>query len=218
MRPVVARYAASALWLGVLLAGACNAYACGTGRLVTEDKFDTLDPAWAIEKKYDKLTAGPEGLTIVVPPGKNVGAINPFGAYKSFELCIRAATEKPDPTADELFAIRFWTPDGNDEYWAVTWTGKSRFVVNRYIDAKPTAITPPVNNASLLRSGINEYGVSVSGNQGTFSINGKKVTDFTGPPPEHGSVFGFLVAAHQSRPSTFVLKNLQLRELAAARP
>jgi hypothetical protein len=98
-------------------------------------------------------------------------------------------------------------------------SGRSWFVVNRYIDAKPNAITPQIKNATRLRSGgANEYSVSVSGNKGTFAINGQKVTDFTGPSPDHGSVFGFLVSAHQDHPSTFVLRNLQLREVTAAQP
>jgi hypothetical protein len=207
------------LWLGVLLAGAGDASACGGGRLVAQDRFDTLDPAWSIEKKYDKLTTGPDGLTIAVPAGTSVGALNQFGAYKSFELCISAVTEKADPASDNLFGVRFWTPDGNNEYWAVTWTGRGWFVINRYVDAKPSPITPPIKNAALLRSGgVNEYAVSVTGDKGTFLINGQKVADFTGPPPDHGSVFGFLLSAHQSHPSTFVLKDLQLREVAAARP
>jgi hypothetical protein len=219
MHPVIARYASLALPLVIVIAGAGSASACGTGRLVLEDKFNTLDPAWSIEKKYTKLTAGPDGLTIVVPAGKDVGALNQFGAYKNFELCIWVVAEKADPAADDLFAVRFWTPDGNDEYWAVTWTGKSRFVVNRYVDGKPTAITAQINNSSLLHSGaVNEFSVSVNGNKGAFSTNGQKVTDFTGQPPDNGSIFGFLVSANQSNPSTFVLKDLQLREVEAAQP
>lgn len=219
MRPVIARCAWLALPLGFLIAGVGSVSACGTGRLVLEDKFNTLDPAWSVEHNYTKLTAGPDGLTIVVPAGKDVGALNQFGAYKNFELCIWFVAEKADPAADDLFAVRFWTPDGNDEYWAVTWTGKSQFVVNRYVNAKPTAITSQINNSSLLHSGVvNEVSVSVNGNMGAFSINGQRVADFTGQPPDNGSVFGFLVSANKSNPSTFVLKDMQLREVVAKQP
>jgi len=221
MDRVPARYATPALSFGILvaglLAGGAEAAACGSGKLIREDTFKTLDPAWAIEQKYTKLTAGPDGLTIGVPAGKNVGALYQSGLYRSFELCIRAVTEKPDPNADDLLALRFWTPDGNDEYWAVTWTGRGWFVVNQYVGgAKPKAITPQIKDTLPLHGdGVNEFSVSVNGNRGVFSLNGQKLTDFTGQPPDGGSIFGFLISADENHASTFVLKDLQLREPAA---
>ena len=153
MHPVIARYAWLALPLGILIAGMGSAAACGNGKLILEDKFNTLAPAWSIEKKYDQLTTGPDGLTLVVPAGKNVGALSQSALYKNFELCIWVEVDKADPAADDLFALRFWTPDGNIEYWAVTWTGKGWFVVNRYVGATTTAITPQIENSSPLHRG-----------------------------------------------------------------
>jgi hypothetical protein len=212
----VARLGLLILPFGILAGG--NAAACGSGKLVFEDKFTTLDPAWAIEKEYNSLNAGPDGLTIVLNPGQNVGALNRFGAYKNFEICISTVVSK-EAGSDDMFALRFWTPDGNDEYWAVAWVATSTFIVNRYVNNNPSAIISQTVNSSMMQvGGENEFSVSVSGNKGTFSINGKKLADFNGQPPPNGSIFGFNVNSGKSdkSPVTFVLKDLQLREVSVA--
>jgi hypothetical protein len=221
MGPIMTRCSLPLLLVGILIASVEGAAACGNGKLIFEDKFETLGPSWKVEQKYRKLTTGTGGLTITVAPGKDVGALNRSGVYKNFEVCAAFVT-KSIKGADDLFAIRFWTPDGNDEYWAVTWTGKGWFVVNRYENDEPKAITSQIENSSLLNDPgeTNEVSIRVDDNKGTFSVNGKKVTDFTGQPPENGSLFGFLVSEDKGNPgpSTFTLKSIQLREVGTDQP
>jgi hypothetical protein len=64
----------------------------------------------------------------------------------------------------------------------------------------------------------NEISVTVNGNKATLAINGKKVIDFTGQPPEGGSLFGLSLGAFKSDtgPSTLTVKSIQLREVGAA--
>jgi hypothetical protein len=215
---LIARHASLILSLAVLIVGSRGASACGNGKLILDDKFNSVASAWSIEKKYTKLSPGPVGLTIVVSPGKDVGALNEADTYKNFELCMWVSLKSGG--ADDMFAVRFWTPDGADEYWAVTWPAKGQFVVNRYVNDNPTAITSQIENSGLLDAGgENEIGVSVIGNKGTFSVNGKKVTDFVGQPPDKGSIFGFLVSAdkHDRGSATFVLRDVQVRDIDMAR-
>ena len=65
---------------------------------------------------------------------------------------------------------------------------------------------------------MNEVSVSVNGSMGALSINGQRVADFTGQPPDNGIDFGFPVSANQGNPSTFVLKDMRLREVVAKQP
>lgn len=215
---VVARYAALILSLAIVIGDAGGASACGNGKLILEDNFNTIASAWSIEKKYTRLTSGPAGLTVVVAPGKDVGALDDAATYKNFELCMWVKVNGGG--AEDMFAVRFWTPDGNDEYWAVAWPAKGQFVVNRYVNDNPTAVTSQIENSGLLKAGgENEFGVTVVGNKGAFWVNGRKLADFAGQPPDKGSIFGFLASAdkHDRGAATFVLRDMQLREVDTAR-
>jgi hypothetical protein len=188
MSLIVSRHGSLILAFAILLVGADYAAACGNGKLILEDKFETLDPAWKVEKNYNKLTTGPGGLSITIAPGNDVGALSHSGSYENFEICAAFITEGIKGT-DDLFAIRFWTSDGNDEYWAVIWTERSWFKVNRYENDEPKAITSQIEDSSLLNKPgpTNEASIRLNDKKGTFSVNGKKVADFTGQPPEGDS-------------------------------
>ena len=91
-------------------------------------------------------------------------------------------------------------------------------MVNHYLpDEKPISVTPQVDDPSIMKPGANEVSVSLKGNKGTFSVNGKKIGDFTGEPPEGGSVAGFALYSGKTNtaPTTFALKSIELREAAA---
>lgn len=57
------RYGLSMSRLGVLAAGllVCmsEAMACGSGKLILEEKFESLDPAWGFSDKDDTRKNGP---------------------------------------------------------------------------------------------------------------------------------------------------------------
>ena len=207
-----------ALALAVFFAiGNGDAAACGKGKLIFADKFASLDAGWKFDGSDDDgITPGPNGLVVKVHPGNTSSAIHQPERYDNFEICtvFEAHSEKG---AGDFVAVRFWTPDGNAEYWAVTFTGQGWYVVNHYLPGqKPQGVTPDVDNPSWLKDGMNEVDVSLTGNQGTFSVNGKKVGDFTGEPPEGGSVFGFALYSGKNNTgaSTFVLKSIEVHEVA----
>jgi len=62
--------------------------------------------------------------------------------------------------------------------------------VLRYQNKKPLKPISPTSDASIVKgtSATNEISVSVNSNKATIAINGKKVIDFTGQPPEGGPI------------------------------
>jgi hypothetical protein len=200
----------------VAIAKADIAVACGNGKLIFQDRFETLDPAWQFDGSVTSAKVGAGGLVAEVPPGKTLSAIHLPGRYQNFEICASFETDSAKEAGD-FVALRFWTTDGNDEYWAVTFTGKGWYVVNHYAPGQdPRSLTSQVDDPSLLKAGENEVSVSLEGNKGDFFVNGKHVAAFAGMPPGGGSVFGFALYSGKTNtePSTIILKSIELREPA----
>ena len=204
--------------VGGLIAGAGSALACGDGKLLFEDKFEALDSAWKSDGSYEDFDVGADGLVAKIPPGSTVSAINTSGHYKSFELCA-VFTSKGTKDTGNHFGLRFWTPDGDKEYWAVSFTERNKFVVNHYHDKKTNSITSLTEDPSLLKAGApNEVSVRIDGGKGAFFVNGKKVSSFAGEMPDGGSVIGFVMYSDKkgAQPTDFDLKSIQVRALTSA--
>lgn len=206
------------LLIGGLIAGAGSARACGDGKLLFEDKFAALDSVWKFDGSYEGAKPGAGGLVAEIPAGSTVSAINTAASYKSFELCA-VFTSKGSKDTGNHFGLRFWTPDGDKEYWAVSFTERGRFVVNHYHDKKTDSITALTEDPSLLKAGApNEVSVRIDGTKGAFFVNGRKVSSFTGEMPDSGSVIGFVMYSDKkgTQPTDFNLKSIQLRALTSA--
>ena len=67
-------------------------------------------------------------------------------------------------------------------------------------------------------SATNELSVTVNDNKATIAINGKKIVDFTGQPPDGGSLIGLSFGTLKSDPgpSTVTVKSIQVREVGVA--
>jgi hypothetical protein len=64
------------LSFAILVAGADYAIACGNGKLILEDKFETLDPAWGFDEQDPTRSNGVEGLVHTLQPGDSVRSLN----------------------------------------------------------------------------------------------------------------------------------------------
>lgn len=81
MRSVVVTSTLSLLLLGFFIAGVEGAAACGNGKLILEDKFETLAPVWGFVKQDDARTNGAEGLTYKLTPGDARQLLNQYDFY-----------------------------------------------------------------------------------------------------------------------------------------
>jgi hypothetical protein len=220
MRAVPFTLGSSLLLIGILLAGVRTAAACGSGKLIFEDKFETLDPAWGLSQSDPTRSNGPGGLVYKFDPGNNTTLLNQTGFYDNYEVCGVFTTDVP-ANSDTYVAVDFWANDTNNAYEADIYPAYGTYGVYRYQNGKPLKPISPTGSDAVNKgtaSVNNEISVSVNGNKATIAINGKKVSEMTGQPPEGGSVFGLALgtAKSDSGPSSFTVKSIQLRELENA--
>lgn len=208
-----------ALSLGFIFATLDWATACGTGKLILEDKFATLDPAWGFAEKNDERSNGPDGLTYKLPPGENVDLLNQSGLNDNYEVCATFTSEGLNDSGDYV-GVNFWSVDQDNDYEADIFPAEGTFAVYRYQNKRslnPVAVT---DSAAINKgpNATNEVSVAVNGRTATFSVNGKTVSQFNGFPPDGGSLFGFNIGISKKakEPGTVVLKSIQLRELPAS--
>jgi hypothetical protein len=194
-------------------------YACGNGKLILEDKFETLDPAWGFAPNDPKRSNGSDGLVYKLNPNQDIEILNQSDFYDNYEVCAVITTKVP-ANAYAPVGLFFWSTDLDNYYAAFMDPAAGKYGVIRSVKGKtliPVALTP----SDAVHKGTdvtNEISVSVKANKATIAINGKEVIDFNGVPPEGGSIFGFEVDNDKGNagPATFILKSIQLREVEGA--
>jgi hypothetical protein len=191
---------------------------CGNGKLILEDKFETLDPAWGFGEQDSTRSNGPEGLVYNLQPDDTFHALNGSGIYDNYEVCAVFTTKVP-ADANAYVSVNFWASDSDNRYGADVFPALGTFDVYRIQKKKYLTPVSAKSNPAISKGTdvTNEISVTVNGNNGTLAINGKKITEFTGQPPEGGSQFGFDIGAGKTDagPSTLILKNIQLREIGS---
>jgi hypothetical protein len=210
----------SLLLIGSITAGIETAMACGKGKLILEDKFETLDPAWGFPKSATNRSNGRDGLVYKLNPSNEVDMLNQSEFYNDYEVCAVFATKVPDDTSDAWAGVTFWASDMDNGYVADIFPAWGRYDVLRLQNGKLLKPVPTTSSDAIHKGTdvTNELSVVVKGNRATFAINGQKLIDFVGRPPEGGSLFGFAFAAHKNDkgPSLIILKSIQVREVEAA--
>jgi hypothetical protein len=218
MRPVVVISRIFVLFFAVSLFGLASASACGTGKLLYQDTFKTLDPSWNFDATDSERSLGPDGLSYTFKPHEYVGLLNQAGIYHDYEICGTFQTKAP-ANGWAYLGVQFWGADDDNYYEADINPVQGSFSVYRSADKK--SLTPVGNtNSDAINKGTdvtNEVSITVVGNKATFVINGKKVIEFTGQPPSGGSLigFGFGTDKGDSGPTTMTLKDIEVREPSA---
>ena len=203
------------LLIGFLIASRGTAEACGNGKVLFEDKFQTLDKSWVFAGDSDTPNPGADGLTAAIQHDHDVAALKTDVEYQDVDVCgVAIVTNKSDPGG--FFTIRFWLGDNGVHYWAVAYPGKGLYFVERFEkDKKATLVTPKIFNPALVdASGANEFRVRLRGDSGAFIVNGKMVSTFTREPSGGGqSEVGFIGSpANSPEPTSFALKSFEARE------
>jgi hypothetical protein len=191
--------------------------ACGNGKLILEDKFETLDPAWGFQEQDPTRSNGAEGLVYNLQPKDSVHDLNQSGIYDNYEVCAVFATKVP-MDGNAYVSVNFWASDNDNKYGAAIYPAVGTFNVYRFENKKILFPVSAKSNPAISKGTdvTNEISVTVNGNKGTLAINDKNVIEFTGKPPEGGSQFGFLVGAADTGQSTLTLKRFQVREIGSS--
>jgi hypothetical protein len=93
---------------GLLVLGGQNALACGNGKLLFQDKFQTVDPRWQMAAVDPTRSVGADGLSYTLAPNSAVSAINQTSLYDDYELCAHMTMKYPDEKSNAHAGLRFW--------------------------------------------------------------------------------------------------------------
>ena len=191
----------AALALGGELA-ATEATACGNGKVIFEDKFETLDPSWGNVTDLKKVENG--ALVLTPEPGKSVWGISESDYYTDAAICVDATVTNGLPE-EAYHSIVFWFQDTSNFYEFALWpSGKYR--VERWSKGK---ILYPISLTDVpeLKKGLgqtNSLEVETKGNMATLYVNGTKIAEFKGRPPEGGGKVGLDSTSPQTGERTVV--------------
>jgi hypothetical protein len=199
-----------------LLPGAQTAFACSNGKLLFEDKFQTLDLAWGIAPLDSSHSVGADGLVYNLAPSTNFVFLSQTSYYDNYEVCAQFSTKFPEK-ANVYVGLAFWGSDNSNVYELDVFPGNGNYAVfraqgNKYLKPVPFTVDPAVVKD---QNGINELSTTVNGNHAVVSINGKKVAEFNGIAPDGGSLVGLNIGADKgdTGPSVVTIKDFQVRAL-----
>ncbi len=179
------------------------------GKVLFEEKFTALDPAWGaagptMDVKDGKLIITPEMNTTQTV--LNQASVFPNDAEGSFAMTFVKAGA---PTWGS--GLVFWARDYN-EYYALLINPEGWFAVQRYVAGRyllPVAWRE--SNAIKQGEGAeNQLKVVTKGNKATVFVNGKEVISLSGQPPQGGTLIGFKVASGPEGSNSVAFSNFQL--------
>jgi hypothetical protein len=212
MRPIVTHVLL--LFFALSLAGLASASACGTGKLLFEDKFATLNPIWGFGPTDPARSNGPGGLVYKIKPGASDTLLDQASFYDDYEVCIDFTIQAPANSNAYVGAL-FWGNDSENHYDALVFPALGSWAIYRFQQNK--LLQPyPMQNAAAINKGLdttNEISVTAVGSTATIRINGKTMTDFPGLPPQGGSLVGIQLGTFDSDtgPSTITVTDVQIR-------
>jgi hypothetical protein len=207
------RLAVTAL-IGYFLAVAV-AHACGSGKVIYQDDFKTLDPAW---NAPDYVTAANGAMSVKLAQNTALSLISQANLYTqpSIEIC---ATFKllSGPGTSNFSAragVAFWASSPSDyteveifPYFGTV--GGLAKVDDKWI----TKVSPhSIAAESTAIGGTNDMDVVVNGSRVQASVNGKPSVYMLGTAPTSSWLVGLYFASSPSSATEWQVTNFQVRE------
>jgi 3-keto-disaccharide hydrolase len=197
----------------LLLTSTSGSFACGNGTVLFQDSMQSPDPSWGNDQTR---SAGPNGATWKLRPGYSKSPLNQTSLYEDFEVCVTASMDHPEQSGGSV-GVSFWGEDADNLYAADLFPRSGSIDIIRLQRGKLLKPVPVQKNSAIITdpNGQNEIDVVVKGNHGTLFVNGTKVTEFTGNPPEGGGLVGLDFGAQDDDPDGIgvTFANFQVRAL-----
>lgn len=163
------------------------AWACQGTKVLFDDKFAQSDPAWGGDP--DHFIAQGGKLEIKLPPTNHW--FNQNNVYGDSDVCATVALDSGKEDSVSL-GLAFWGLD-DDHYYTFLIAANGNFSVLRKV-AAGRFLSPISWRASpAIKKGLgesNEIEVVTKGNRASVFVNGTKVGEITGQPPDTGSLVG----------------------------
>jgi hypothetical protein len=195
----------------LLLGASGGALACqGKATAMLDETFKPPDPGWGPPDDAAAFTPG--GLALKPPVNGSAWRWNPNYSMDGSSLCVSIANPAPLPERSAMgdVGVRFWSKDAQNFYTA-TVSLEGSVAIDRLVNGTWQVVLPPTPSGAVrTRPGdLNEVEVTVSGNTGSFFVNGTKVVDFRGDPPPRGGPPG-VYAESGSTGVTWVFPRVRL--------
>jgi hypothetical protein len=202
-------------WGAMCFLASCPAWACGDGKVLFQDTFQTLNPTWTFTADTARSN-GADGLSYVLKPGAGNAKLNNASLYDDYEVC--ATFEDEETSGDSAgFSAWVWGVDTDNGYGVSVAPGPGTYQVFRVQRNKYLAQTPWTEDPAIVKGdkAANETSVAVKGTHAVVSINGKKIYEFDGSPPDNGSLAGFDVFATKTNKADakITIKKFEVREI-----
>jgi len=215
---LIARVLAGA---ALLFASSAAAFACqGTSNPALDENFKQPDPGWG-ETSDQYSSASPQGLSMQPPVNGGWWWLNTNYTMDGSDVCLQivmAAAPAPTQGAngqpvsnDSDAGLLFWSKDAQNFYTA-TIAPDGSYGVYRLIAGKWTSIVAETPSPAIKTAAgsINEVELTVSGNAGSFYINGTKVADIHGQAPPDGGSPGIYCESGSAAATTWVFPRFQI--------
>ncbi len=209
----------SAYVLGLTLSALAmvqSAMACGSGKILFDDRFASSDPTWNMSAINEFRSFGANGLTFKMKPNTVYTYLNQSGYYDDYEICADV-TMQFDAKSNGYLGIAFWGIDTDNLYILDVSPAVGQYAVYRGQKGK---FLQPIKwaDAAAIKTGTgatNALSVAVKGNRAVITINGQKVAEFNGQPPEGGSLPGidFSTGKNDKTDSVESMQNFEVRAL-----
>lgn len=178
-------------------------------KVLFEDKFTSLDPAWGapgpvMNVKDGKLIITPEMNTTQTV--MNQANVFPNDSEGSFAMTFVKA-----PAPGWGSGLVFWARDYN-EYYTVLINAEGWFAVQRYVAGR-YLLPVAWRESDAIKQGEgaeNQIKVVTKGDKATVFINGKEIISLSGQPPQGGTLVGFKVASGPEGSNSVAFSNFQL--------
>jgi hypothetical protein len=195
--------------------GAVAAHACGGGKVIYQDDFKTLDPAW---NAPDNVTAVNGAMSVKLVANVGLTMVSQANLYTqpSIEICstFKLVSGLGSPTDSAGAAAIFWASGSTNftqvEILPAAGTAKS----SALIDNKWTTKVPPrsVSAESTAVGGTNDLDVVVNGGRVQATVNGKPAVYIIGTPPTSSWMVGLYFESPGSTATEWQVMNYQVRE------
>jgi hypothetical protein len=202
------RIAVVALVVLMLLAASSSVWACKGKKVLFEDNFATLDPAWGtpsanLSAKNGKLILQLGGVTMF-------SVINQAHRFEDMDACVKVRLAKSDNPKTPGGLI-FWARDSNNYYHLLV-SGAGTFSVDRKVGVRWDTVVWLRDEAAVKKDigEVNHLRVVTKGNQATLYINDKEVVSFKGEPPQGGSSVGIVGESWEESQSVWEFSDLKI--------
>jgi hypothetical protein len=188
------------------------AHACGQGKLLYQDDFKTLDPAW---NAPDSVTVADGAMDVKLGTGATLTLISQANLFTqpSVEVCVTFKIVSGLGTADDpsVYGPVFWA-DGLTNFNSVQVLPAAGTVrANLYNGKWETRVGAHPVAQNTAAGDKNETDLTITSTKAQMTLNGKQAVYMIGAPPTGGWMVGMHLEAPNAGPAEFQITDFEVR-------